>query len=80
MMWIILAAALTLAAGSVAYFEMALRRSPFSHPSQSSPGQRDVSGKMERKAQPASVNTPTPGEVTLISSALPRRKTGQCQN
>jgi hypothetical protein len=80
MMWIILIAALILAAGSVAYFEVALRRNVFSQPSQSSPGQRDVSSEAERKAQPASVNTPVPGEVALMSSALPRCETGQGQS
>jgi hypothetical protein len=80
MMWIILIAALILAVGGVAYFEKALRRSPFSQPSPSSPGQRDGSSGAERKAQPASVNTPAPGEVALISSALPRCETGQSQS
>lgn len=78
-MWIIIIAALILAAGSVAYFEVSLRRNIFSQPSQSSPGQRDLSSEAERKAQPASVNTPAPGEVALMPSALPRCETGQSQ-
>ncbi len=80
MMWIILIAALILVAGSVVYFEKTLRRSPFSQPSQSSPGQRDVSSEAERQSQPASVNTPAPGQVALIPSALPRCETGQSQS
>jgi len=79
-MWIILIAALILVAGTVAYFEVSLRRNVFSQPSQSSPGQRDVSSEAERKAQPASVNTPAPGELALISSALPRCETRQSQS
>jgi hypothetical protein len=77
MMWIILVAALILAARSVASFEVALRRNVFSQPSESFPGQRDVRSEAERMAQPASVNTPAPVEVALISAALPRCQTGQ---
>jgi len=80
MTWIILAAALILAAGSVAYFERALRRSPFSQPSQSFPDQQDVSSQAEYKAQPASVKPPALSEVALISSALPRCETEQSQS
>jgi len=76
-LWIILIAALILAARSVASFEVALRRNVFSQPSQSSPGQGDVSSEAECKAQPASVNPPAPVEVALISAALPRCQTGQ---
>ena len=75
----ILIAALIVAAGGVAYFEKALRRSPFSQPSRSCPGQRAVRSEAERQAQPAPVNPPAPGEVALISSALPRCDTGQSQ-
>jgi len=75
--WIILIAALFLAARSVASFEVALRRHVLSQPSQLSPGQRDVSSEAERKAQPASVNPPAPVEVALISVALSRCQTGQ---
>jgi hypothetical protein len=80
MMWMIVIAALILAGGSVVYFETSLRRNVFLQPSQSSPGQRDVSSEAERKAQPASANPPTPGEVALISSASPRCETGQSQS
>ncbi|HLX96691.1 MAG TPA: hypothetical protein VKU37_13175 [Verrucomicrobiae bacterium] len=80
MLWIILIAALILAVGTVAYFELALRSSPFSQPSPSSPGPREVSSETERKAQPASVNTPVPGQVALMSSPLPRCETGQSQS
>jgi hypothetical protein len=79
MMWIILIAAVILAVGSVAYFEVALRRNIFSQPSPSSPGQGEAGSEAERKAQPASVNPPAPGEVALISSALPRCETRQSQ-
>jgi hypothetical protein len=77
MMWIILIAALILAARSVASFEVASPRNLVSQPSQSSPGQWDVNSETERKAQPASVNTPAPVEVALISADLPRCQTGQ---
>jgi hypothetical protein len=77
MMWIILIAALILAARSVASFEVTLRRNLVSQPSQSSPGHRDVSSEAERKAHPASVNIPAPVEVALISAALPSCQTGQ---
>jgi len=80
MMWIIIIAAVILAAGTVVYFEKSLRHSPFSQLSQSSPGPGEVSNEAERKAQPASVNTPAPGEAALISSALPRCETGQSQS
>jgi hypothetical protein len=80
MTWMILIAALILAAGGVAYFERALRHSPFSQPSRSSPGRRDVSSEAERKAQSAPVHPPAPGEVALIRSALPRCETGQTQS
>ncbi len=79
-MWMIVIAAVILAVGGVVYFEKALRRSPFSQISPSAPGQRDVSSEAERKVQPASVNAPAPGEVALISSALPRCETGQSQS
>jgi len=75
--WIILIAALFLAARSVASFEVVLRRNVFSQPSQSSPGQWDVTSETECTAEPASVNTPGPDEVALISAALPRCQTGQ---
>ena len=80
MMWMIVIAAVILAAGSVVYFEKALRRSPFSQPFPSAPGPRDGSSEAERKAQPASANSPAPGEVALISSALPRCENGQPQS
>jgi hypothetical protein len=80
MLWIILIAALITVAGTVVYFEKELRRSPFSQPSQSSPGQQKFNSEAERKAQPASVNPPAPGEAALISSALPRCETGQSQS
>jgi hypothetical protein len=80
MMWMILVAAVILAAGIVAYFEGALRRSPFSQLSPSSPGQRDFSSQAEPEAQSAPVNPPATGEVALMSSALPRGKTGQSQS
>jgi len=79
MLWIILVAALILAAVGVASFETALRRSPFSQPSQSAPGQRDVRRTAEPEAQPASVNSPAPGEVALMSSVPPSCETGQSQ-
>jgi hypothetical protein len=77
MMWIILIAALILAARSAASFEVTSRRNQFSQPSESSLVRRDVSSEAEQKAQPASVNTPAPGEVALISAALPCCQTGQ---
>lgn len=80
MLWIILIAALILAVGTVAYFELALRSSPFSQPAQSSPAPRKVSSEAERKAQPSSVNTPASGEIALMSSPLPRCETGQTQS
>ena len=79
-MWMIIIAAVILVAGSVVYFEKELRRSPFSQPSASSPGQREFSSEAEHKAQPASVNPPAPGEAALMSSALPRCETGQSQS
>ena len=80
MTWMILIAALIVAAGGVAYFEAAMRRSPLSQPSRSFPGHREVSSEAESKAQPAPVNPPAPGEVGLISSALRRCDTGQSQS
>jgi hypothetical protein len=80
MMWIVLVAALILAAGGVAYFEAALRHNVFLQPSQPFPDQRDVSREAESKAQSASVNTPAPAEVALRSSALPHCETHQNQS
>ena len=80
MLWIILIAALILAAGTVAYFELALRSSPFSQPSPSSPGQREVSSEAESNAQPAPVNPAAPGQVALMPSALPHCETGHSQS
>ena len=64
MMWIVLVSALILAAGGVAYFEVALRRNVFLQRSQPFPGQQDVSSEAEPEAQ----------------SALPRCDTGQSQS
>jgi len=76
-MWIILIAAPILAARSVASFGVTSRRNQFSQPSESSLVRRDVNSEAEQKAQPASVNTPAPVEVALISAAFPRCETGQ---
>jgi hypothetical protein len=77
MMCIILIAALILTAGSVACFEAPLPRNLFSQPFQSSPGQRDFRSEAERKAQPASVNTPAPVEIALMSAAFLRSESVQ---
>jgi hypothetical protein len=53
MMWIVLVSALILAAGGVAYFEVALRRNVFLQRSHPFPGQQDVSNETEPEAQPA---------------------------
>jgi hypothetical protein len=52
-MWIVLVLALILAAGGVAYFEVALRRNVFLQGSHPSPGQQDVSSETESATQPA---------------------------
>jgi len=53
MMWIVLVAALILAAGGLVYFELALRRNAFSQPAQPFPGQQNVSHEAEPGLQPA---------------------------
>lgn len=63
-MWIVLVSALILAAGGVAYFEVALRRNVFLQRSQPFPCQQNVSSEAEPEAQ----------------SAHPRRDTGQSQS
>jgi hypothetical protein len=80
MIWIVLVAALILAAGGVVYFEAALRRNVFLQPSQTTPSQLDVSSEAEPEAQSASAHPPASGEVALMSSALSRRDTGQSQS
>ncbi len=79
-MWMVLVAALILAAGGVAYFEVALRRNVFIQPPQPFPGQRDVNREAEPESQPASVNAPAPDEVALMSSGLPHCETSQSQS
>jgi hypothetical protein len=76
----ILAAAMILMAGTLAYFEMALPSSAHLLPSQPVPGGRDANRETEVQAQSVPVNIPPPCEVCLIANALPHCEGGQTRS